>query len=956
MRGNHLTNELEPLPADSDPTLSSCLLREGVSIGMGLMSWCLSENCVADCGVDDEDGCVTGKLVKDRGTDALEIVISLREVYTQTWYLVCKANVNIDRLPYEANTNTHSHSLHWDSFHHQSCHRQINLQWEMRHSHHPCHPVPNAMHHPIFLSPRKVPSTALMDPAFQNAMNPQYQTQLLLQFVAISLGKLHLQLKSIKISIVPTVIFRVGRPPGAATNPEKRARRLAIQSHKEMLERMENIAKMQRGCEYDKSLIKISDHDVPKVTDEEMARQRKILEELESRPLIVDKTRPLTTKPLPNRAKPFMAKVPLSQSTPPKQTSRFASPINAITSDSSVNTSHIVSDEIALNLSTQSVAENKHGSQLLLSLLTAVLGKVDEHSATQPNLPTSRKGKAKDTAKDPLADVLKELLPLIPNVTFQTSALSSNGATTSPASAMPTSVSPGGAHVDRWKGSQRALPLSTNSPLFKTADETFYHSQPGPKRPTNQHLDGNLAGSFREPPKVREDAHPVPGGGWARGRNLVPRTASSTNLKPSPPKGGSEYAASSTAKGAIASTAEGQPNKENTPPTRTGRGLKRALSNVAETKEKGGVTIKTNDKKRKQNPKSAEVESAEQMRTGLKAKDQTNTFGGSSLTTAASSPSRSTASARVAQSLPMMAMSEPGYLFPPPPIVATSTSPDLIIEPPRTPPRPETSLDDNLGDSLFTPRAPDPELEPRFRGDTHHSDNGPPVSPSSARRARGSHVSNHPRVATGLGGSPECSGTDPGTRPVRTGWDLPPSSPPPPTSPISPQADISFEQDNYMVLELTTQSQSEEVEMEKSGTDGRFGDQGATINSVGVSTAVAGVHPSLASQAPDVSSDFDSLVGTDFDLGWLSQNQEGAEGDELDVEELWSSLGPMIAQAQSDSSFAANSQTSSQVEADFSCFDQGYDQSHGVDTGDQNGVDAVKLADDLKALFGGCVV
>lgn len=721
-----------------------------------------------------------------------------------------------------------------------------------------------------------------------------------------------------------------------------------------MLERMESIAKMQRGEKYDKSLIRISDHDRPPVTNEEIARQRKILEELESRPLIVDKSRLLTTKPLPKRARVSTSTVPLSKSTPPKRTPRSSSFNTATASGSGVRSVDVTCGD---NASTNIVAKGNHGTQDLLSLLTSVLGKVDGCSTTQPNNPGSQKGKDKETADDTLAGVLRELLPLIPNVAAQTSALSFQDATPSPISTTPTSI-PHGTQTNQWNGSQRTL-LSNTSRLFKTADETFHHSQPGPYRPNGQHWAINVPRSMGEYPKVHEDAHPVPGGGWARGKNLVPRTATSTDSM-LPPSEQGEPVVSNAAKRDSPSSVETQPDKENTPPKKTGRGIKRVLPAVVEAKEKGNTPLKTNEKKRKQSPEQAhdgqDAGNAKRAAMGLKPRNKTNTFGASNFAVTASSPCRKAASASTAQNMPVMAISEPDYILPPPPIVATTTSPDLIIEPPRTPPRHETPLDDNGGDSLFTPCALDLEFTSRFRGGTHHSDNGPPSSPSASRRKpRGCHVANQLSVATLSEGSPECSGTTSDSQLVRTGWDLPPSSPPPPTSPISPHADIGSQQNDTMIFELTMQPQIGSAEVEKSDTVGKFGDWGPTTKCDGDSTTVGDVPPSLF-QTSDCSSDFDSLTDPDFDFGWLSQCQESTEGNELDVEELWSSLGPVISQAQSDSSVTTNNQTSSQVEADFSCFDLGSDLSH-VDTEDvQGGVDAAKLADDLKALFGGCVV
>ncbi|KAF8531602.1 hypothetical protein JB92DRAFT_2193359 [Gautieria morchelliformis] len=558
-------------------------------------------------------------------------------------------------------------------------------------------------------------------------------------------------------------------------------------------------------------------------------------------------------------------------------------------------------------------------------------------------------------ADDALAGVLKELLPFIPNAVVQAS---SEGDT--PFVANATTPAPLLGPKDDYRNGLQprgTLPFSKPPLLFKTAEETFYHSRPGTNRPYDQHWAINETEPTREHPKVREDAHPVPGGGWARGRNLVPRIIPSTNSAPLVPSGQREHVASDPAKCTAPSAA--QPDKENTPPSKTGRGLKRAISAVTENKGKEGASHKVNDKKRKQNPAAVqgnnEPGGAKRTAMGLTSRNKTNTFGVSGPPVAASSPSRSTASAMAARSLPVMAMSEPDYLSRPPPIVATSL--DLIREPPRTPPRRDTSLDDNAGDSLFTPCAPDSESTPLFRDGTQHSANGPLCSPSVARKkSRSGHTASGPSLTIDTGGSEECSGTESEPHPVRTGWDLPPSSPPPPTSPVSPRADLGSERDDHMDFELTMQLQSRQVDMEKGSADGTFEGGGTTIKRDGVSTARADDPPSMMTfQIPDCSSDFDLLANADLDFGSLSQGQEGTEGVELDIEELWSSLGPVIAQAQSDSSVPANNHASSQAEADFSCFDLGNDQSH-VESEGQGGVDALKLAEDLKALFGGCVL
>lgn len=84
--GSCMSSQSGSLPADShisDGASSAGALRKGVSTGMGLMSWCLSNDFAAVIGVndDDDDGCVIGRLVKDRGVDALEVVVFLREVH-----------------------------------------------------------------------------------------------------------------------------------------------------------------------------------------------------------------------------------------------------------------------------------------------------------------------------------------------------------------------------------------------------------------------------------------------------------------------------------------------------------------------------------------------------------------------------------------------------------------------------------------------------------------------------------------------------------------------------------------------------------------------------------------------------------------------------------------------------------------------------------------------------------
>lgn len=77
---------------------------------------------------------------------------------------------------------------------------------------------------------------------------------------------------------------------------------MAITSHKESLEKMKNIAMMQRGEPYDQALVGPADLNLPPITDHDIARQSKILEDLEARPLIIDRSPTLlTSKPLQRR-------------------------------------------------------------------------------------------------------------------------------------------------------------------------------------------------------------------------------------------------------------------------------------------------------------------------------------------------------------------------------------------------------------------------------------------------------------------------------------------------------------------------------------------------------------------------------------------------------------------------------------------------------------------------------
>ena len=74
-------------------------------MGMGLLSWCRSDDCnnARQTGEDNEEGYVIGKLVKDQGADALEVVMSLWEVC----FLAFDSSIKIysNKLPCKPNTS-----------------------------------------------------------------------------------------------------------------------------------------------------------------------------------------------------------------------------------------------------------------------------------------------------------------------------------------------------------------------------------------------------------------------------------------------------------------------------------------------------------------------------------------------------------------------------------------------------------------------------------------------------------------------------------------------------------------------------------------------------------------------------------------------------------------------------------------------------------------------------------
>ncbi|KAF8588858.1 hypothetical protein K439DRAFT_539869 [Ramaria rubella] len=729
---------------------------------------------------------------------------------------------------------------------------------------------------------------------------------------------------------------------------------MAILSHKETLEKMENIAKMQKGEPYDKTLIPMFDSGTPKITDEEISKQRRLLEELQSRPLIVDKSsRLLTTKPLPERKKaPMTVVTQMNQASAKRKPKRFL-PSKAVASGSCIGADELTGDISSCDPSNGNVGKDKQEAHLLLALLTSVLGRIDGASAA-PIVHDSKKGKQKEKLpldEGTLTDALKGLLPLLSNTVTHTCESSSvRTAQVSNSSSLSTSKS--------WKGMPQSLEgFSTQSKIpqiFKTTEETYY--KPPPDRLHDQHWTVTKSSlTYNELPKVREDAHPVPGGGWARGRSLVPRTAVTAYPISHPdPILSSEHAVSDTANFGTISATQVQLDKENKPPTPE-RGLKRTLSFISDAKEPDSVSSKSQGKKRRQGIIGTDETRSVIGRTvmGSTGRNKTSTNGASGSKTVASSPVTSTASTRARRTLPVVAVSEPD-LTPPLPIVAT-TSLDLIIDPPRTPPQRKKSLEVDAGDSLFTPCAP--ALTPQFSGSAVLT------SPSPVRRS--THCRQVDKISTASTATEcnaECSASGLELKRVKTGWDLPPSSPPPPTSPIEPHAHMGSESEDIIPFDLSSQPQNGlDVGMEKGGIDGRFEDHGAAIKCADVSTHISddsGFHSPLPTS--DYTSDFGPFSDGDFDLGVLSQ-ADMSEGIDLDIDELWKTLGPVIAQAHSDNNIAANSEASSQVEADFNYFDLGNQtqvdsEESGADAVNLKRVDAVKLAEDLKALFGGCVV
>jgi hypothetical protein len=323
------------------------------------------------------------------------------------------------------------------------------------------------------------------------------------------------------------------------------------------------------------------------------------------------------------------------------------------------------------------------------------------------------------------------------------------------------------------------------------------------------------------------------------------------------------------------------------------------------------------------------------------------TFGATGFAVAATSPIKSTTAEKPASSL--TAASEPDYQPISMPLVATSSFPDIILQPPQTPPRRETVLDDDVNDSLFTPAS---KSMTRLNGGAIVSGNSL-FSPSPVRHHR--HVANIVNTIDG----PATSGGGSSSQLVRTGWDLPPSSTPPPTSPISPRADIGLQEEDQTASGWTNKSGPNGT-TEKCDSDETQGRSlGTTFKSDSDSISPNDDNPlSFTFQDLGATSDFDPLSDCNFDFSMLEQNPAEtleSESIELDIDELWQSLGPVIAQAQTDIGMVADQQESSVDQTSFDYLKTGDDNTH-MDVNAQNAFDPIKFAEDLKALFGGCVV
>lgn len=658
------------------------------------------------------------------------------------------------------------------------------------------------------------------------------------------------------------MLSRIGRPSGASTNPEKKARRVTLLEQKETLKRLQNLAKMQRGEPHDSTLILSSDVIAPKVTQEDIERQQKIVNDLESRPVISRQTDLLTTKPLPNRS--------ANLSMPSENRTRIGSKQpNSDNLLSACNASSASDKTSPISIHTASVPRSSHSGtmqniELIYSLFTTML------SGSSAKLSPKGKETQPTESIDPaLIASLGQLLPfLTPRPGFST-----DGHNTTPSIMSQP-------HHQLWNHYTPVSDLSSGASqrFFQTADETF--RIPNTSSPQlAAHVSSNIAtyGHARsDPPKVREDAYPVPGGGWARGKNLVPRT-------PVPPGTitSDQQLEQSSMKLDLSSDAGA--GKENKPPPNMTQGIKRGSAALL---EKESNFPKNNSKKRKAEKSGhTDVKAIGIRRTNSAAVSATQKTD-SLISHAASSPLRSSNSQN-------RILSEPDFQGPSAPLIATSDF--SFPEPPRTPP-PKYDAINSVEKSLFTPATP-----VNITAHTNEICTEASLFTPSPVLARSQEKSGERSIL-------HSAAIDSEPFIMKPGWDLPPSSPPPPTSPIlSPTHETA---------------------------------QDIGKNEFGQATVSVELLPSST-----LSSEFEEL-SEGGETQKLSQPSL-SDDIELDIDELWNSLGPIIVQAQIENAGMAGP-SNSNLSSDSNL-------SHVV-TESQNGIDAAKLADDLKALFGGCVV
>ncbi|KIJ51224.1 hypothetical protein M422DRAFT_65250 [Sphaerobolus stellatus SS14] len=883
----YVVDPLESAHSTNNGSLNSPAeaMARGVSIGVGLLSWCLSEagdippqHVPTD---EDDDGYIVGRIVKDRGIDALEIIMSFRETCYQT-----------------------------QTEHAQSISSLVSPQ--------------------SLITPDSSQSSATPTPSSRPS-SPEICTKVDSDITSF---------RSDDSGQIPSSRFRIGRPPGAATHPEKRARRQAILAHKEKLEKLRNIAKYQRNHPFDSVMVTESDKTLPYITDEELAQQEKMLEDLEKQPLIVDQPPVgglLTRKPLLRKSSISNS---FSSKTSKKQ--RSTSPANAVASSSNAQISSASGQAAATPAPTNYVDNND-----LLNILVTMLSKVDASKFSPPKEEKGKgksKGKSKGKNKEQpgdtdLATVIGELVLLLQSVQQPTGITQAAGVTIQ--TPIPNLQNAPISNLQPWQYTQMLQPTAEPPRLFATTEETFYSQPRTAAWPYDQHWARrmNVSGSQ----DMAHDTHTVPGGGSARERSIASRNITASN--PSTSKHSLEKDQNNAPREIIDLT---QLDKENMPPPPSSRGLKRSSSILEETENASDKpAIKLKGKKRKQETsESSNVDASggsNSRRIMGSVEDNRAAIGVaiSSVTVpifTASSPVRKMTSTTTARHLGTTAMSEPDYSARSMPIIATTSFPDPIMQPPKTPPRREEPAEEDVGGSLFTPG---PQSTPRAKRSMALNSSSL-FTPSPKRASHGVHVLQDISTITG----PPLSEASLDIQPVKTGWDLPPSSPPPPTSPVSPQADLGCDEDEIMTSESTTQNQNglQTITIAETSADN-------------TSTADA-LSITLGSSAP--TSDFDGLLSdTDFNFSGLD-GEVGTipvqEGVELDIEELWKSLGPVIAQAQNDSSDTVGALPGSD-RSDFHLF--GFSDGEGVHAAadpQDSSIDAIKLAEDLKALFGGCVL